>query len=304
MQEDQGPIVAAESYSYPATEVGLTPEHLTMSVEELVHRSRYPLKVFPDTAALYRWLAREMADEIKHNNAIGEPTRWLLPVGPKDQYPLLAQICNAERISWRNVFAFHMDEWLDWEGREVPPTHPFSFRGYCQRHLYDLLDPELLPPPEQIVYPTTKDIDAFSSSIQAAGGLDTTFAGFGYRGHLAFNEPPSTRWHRYTWQELAKSRTRVVPLREDTIIAHSNRVTGGYTQAIPPMALSVGMADILSARRIRLLTDGGAWKQFILRAFVLTTEPDVNLPVTLCHQHPNVDVAVDALSAAPIRLGI
>jgi glucosamine-6-phosphate deaminase len=197
-----------------------------------------------------------------------------------------------------------MDEWLDWQGREVPPNHPFSFRGFCQRNLYDLLDSELCPPKEQVIYPTVRDIDAFSKSIESVGGLDTAFAGFGYRGHLAFNEPPSTRWHSYTAAELAASKTRVVPLREDTIIAHSNRVTGGYTQAIPPMALTVGMADILAARRLRLITDGGAWKQYIVRAFVLTREPDVNLPVTLCHGHPNVDVTADAASAAPLQLGI
>ena len=101
-------------------------------------------------------------------------------------------------------------------------------------------------------------IDGFSERIVTEGGLDTAFAGYGYRGHVAFNEPPSDRWHKYSVDELAQSKTRVVPLLQDTLVAHSHRTTGGYTQAIPPMALTVGMADFLGARRIRLLTDGGA----------------------------------------------
>ncbi len=292
------------NHTYARTANELTHDDLTASVPELIARSRYPMQVFDDKAALYKWLAREMADELSARNAQGAPTRWLLPVGPKSHYPMLAEICNRERISWRSVYAFHIDEFLDWQGREIPPSHPFSFRGYCQANLYDLLDPELRPLPENIVYPEIRDIDAYSERIAAEGGLDTVFAGFGYRGHVAFNEPPSTRWHKYSVAELAASKTRVVPLLQDTIVAHSHRTTGGYTQAIPPMALTVGMADILAARRIRLLTDGGPWKQFIVRVVALTTEPDVDYPVTLVHGHPQVDIAVDAASAAPIPLGL
>lgn len=291
-------------YTYPRLATDLTEQQLAMSPEELAKVSRYPLRILPDRAALYEWLAREMVDELKANNAADRPTRWILPVGPKAQYPILAKICNAERISWENVWAFHMDEFLDWQGREVAPDHPFSFRGYCQKFLYDLLDPELLPPPEQVVYPSIYDLEGYSAKLAEVGGADTCFAGFGYRGHVAFNEPPATRWHHYTVEELAASKTRVVPLLEDTLVAHSHRATGGYTQAIPPMALTIGMADILASRRIRLITDGGAWKRMVVRVLLLTSEKDVNYPVTLCHGHPNVDVTVDMDSILPIKLGL
>jgi glucosamine-6-phosphate deaminase len=245
-----------------------------------------------------------MADELKERNAAGEPTRWILPVGPKAQYPLLAKICNEERISWKNAYIFHMDEFLDWQGRPVPEDHPFSFKGYCQKHLYDLLDPELLPEPENIIYPDVFNPDAFGQRLEEVGGADTCFAGFGYRGHLAFNEPPSDRWHHYTLEEFRNSTTRVIPLLQDTIVAHSHRNTGGYTQAIPPMAVSLGMKEILSARKLHLITDGGAWKQFIVRVMLLTEDEDVMYPCTLAHSHPDVEVTVDASSIAPLPLGL
>ncbi len=291
-------------FVYPAKASDLTEEMLAMSAEKLQKVSRYPLRILPNKQSLYEWLARYMADEIKANNAQGKPTRWILPVGPKSQYPILAQITNQERISWKNVLAFHMDEYLDWQGRPVPIDHPFSFRRYCQKYIYDLIDPELRPPENNIVFPSVYEIDAFSERLNQAGGADTTFAGFGYRGHLAFNEPPSTRWHKVTADEMAASKTRVVRLLDDTVVALSQRMTGGYSQAIPPMAITVGMADIIASRKVLLLTDGGAWKQYILRVFLLTTERDVDLPVTLLHGHPNVHVAVDAPSAAPIVLGL
>jgi glucosamine-6-phosphate deaminase len=291
-------------YRYPRYGHELTDEQLTMPAEQLATISRYPLTIQPDTPTLYRRLAREMADELRANNRRGEPTRWILPVGPKAQYPLLARICNTERISWAQVHAFHMDEFLDWQGRPVPPSHPFSFRGYCERNLYDLLDPDLRPHPNQVVYPDVFQPDLFGERLREVGGADTCFAGFGYRGHLAFNEPPTTRWHHYSVDEFAASTTRVVTLLEDTVVAHSHRTTGGYTQTIPRMAITLGMAEILSARRLHLITDGGAWKRFIVRVLLLTTEPDVTLPVTLVHRHSDVRVTVDADSIAPCALGI
>lgn len=292
------------TFTYPKYADNLTREMLTMPIDELAAVSRYPLRVLPDTADLYEWLARTMADEIKERNARGEPTRWILPVGPKAQYPRLAEITNAENISWKNVYAFHMDEYLDWQGREIPKDHPFSFRGYCQRNLYDLIRPDLLPPDSQITFPTVRNIDAFSQRLEEVGGADTTFSGFGYRGLLAFNESPSTRWHKVTADEMAASKTRVVWLREDTIVALSQRMAGGYSQIIPRMALTIGMADLLASRKIHLITDGGAWKQYILRALLLTTERDPELPVTLLHGHPDVEVTVDVASAAPIPWGL
>ncbi|MGC5010867.1 6-phosphogluconolactonase [Streptosporangium sp. DT93] len=293
-----------DDYPYPRTSGDLTDEQLSMPVEDLVAIARHPLTVHPDTATLYHRLAREMADELRENNRRGEPTRWILPVGPKAQYPILARICNEERIGWGDVFAFHMDEFLDWQGRPVDPSHPFSFRGYCDRNLYRLLDPELRPRPENVVYPDVFDPDAYAERLRAVGGADTCFAGFGYRGHLAFNEPPTTRWHEYGVEEFAASTTRIVPLLDDTIVAHSHRVTGGYTRAIPRMAVTLGMAEILSARRLHLITDGGAWKRYIVRVLLLTTEPEVLLPVTLAYRHPDVRVTVDADSIAPCALGL
>lgn len=57
------------------------------------------------------------------------------------------------------------------------------------------------------------------------------------------------------------------------------------------------MKDLLASRRMRLYTDGGRWKQTILR-ILLFSEPTVDYPVTLVHDHPVVHVVVDEASAA------
>jgi len=280
----------------------VTPEMLAMPTDQLQRLSRYLLTILPDKSALYEHIAHLMADEIANNNSQNKPTRWIVPIGPKNQYPILARLCNERRISWKNVWIFHMDDWLDWQGRPLPIDHPFSLRGWAQRLIYDHLDPALLPPAEQIVFPDPFDLDGFSKKIKQAGGIDTTWAGFGYRGHLAFNETPNNRWGRVSEADFAASKTRIVHLLEDTLIAHSQRSTGGYTQAIPQMAITCGMADILASKTIHLLTDGGPWKQWMLRVFLLTTHRDSDHAITLCHRHPDVRMTCDADSAAPISI--
>src|SRR5437773_11985975 len=131
-------MAAMADFQYPGRADDVTEAMLAMPAEELVRLSRYPLKVFPTKQELYEHIARLMADEIKKNNARGQPTRWIIPIGPKAQYPILARISNAEKISWKNVWMFHMDEWLDWQGRPLPVDHAFSLRGYAHRFLYNL----------------------------------------------------------------------------------------------------------------------------------------------------------------------
>jgi glucosamine-6-phosphate deaminase len=128
--------------------------------------------------------------------------------------------------------------------------------------------------------------------------IATTYGGFGFQGHLAFNEPPRTRWSTVTVTQLRESRTRIVPLAVDSIIAHAQRSLGGNVWGVPPMAVTLGMSELLAARRVRLYSDGGAWKQTILR-ILLFCEPTVDHPVTLVRDHPDVHVIVDAETAAP-----
>jgi glucosamine-6-phosphate deaminase len=291
-------------FKFPKNVDELTNEMLAMPIESLQSTSKYPLNIFESKGHLYEWLARIMADEIIENNKKNQPTRWILPVGPKSQYPILARITNEEKISWKNVFAFHMDEYLDWQGRMIDEGHPFSFRGFCKRNLYDLIDDELKPPNAQIAFPNVDRINEFSEKIASVGGIDTLFGGFGYRGLIAFVESPSTRWLKISEDELANSKTRIVKLRDDTIIALSQRMAGGNSQVIPPMAITIGMKDMLAAKKVHLVLDGGAWKQYILRVFLLTTEKDSDHPVTLFHEHPNVIVSADVDSAKPIDPGL
>ena len=127
-------------------------ELMRVSVNELRTKARTPFRLLPDTGALLDHFAHAIADEIRSHNERGEATRLILPVGPTKHYPLLAEITNREKISWRHVHVFQMDEFLDWQGRLIPEEHPLSFVGYMRRELFGKIDAGLRIPRSSITF--------------------------------------------------------------------------------------------------------------------------------------------------------
>lgn len=278
-------------------------QFLLLPIDELVKTSRVRLEVLPDASSLFQFMARQMADELLANNRAGRPTRWILPVGPVNQYPLLVNICNQERISWKTVHTFNMDEYCDWQGRALPANHPLSFKGYMERAVFNQLDEDLRIPAHQIHFPNPLNPDEISQQIQALGGIDTCYGGVGLNGHVAFNEPPRLLQGQVSPEEFRRSLTRLVPLTPESIVMNGIRNLGGNLADFPPMGVTLGMRDILSARRIRLYCPGGAWQRAVLRQAALGEE-SVACPVTLLQSHPDYILYADRETAAPPVAGI
>lgn len=274
---------------------------MQLPTETLQSEAKTPLRIVPDRMALYAAFAREIADEIKARNAAGEPTRLILPVGPIGQFPVLAEICNRERISWRNVWTFNMDEYCDWEGRSIPLEHPLSFEGYMRREFFGRLDSDLRIPDDRVFFPRIERIDEVSDKIAVLGGIDTCYGGIGIHGHVAFNEPPISRFYQVSLEEFRNSRTRVLPLAPETMVMNSIRRVGGNFYTFPPMAITIGMKDILESRRIRLYCDGGDWQKAILR-IALLGDISTHYPATLLQEHPDALITADAATAAPLAI--
>jgi glucosamine-6-phosphate deaminase len=275
----------------------------TVPVEELRRRARLAFRLVKDRATLLDDFARSIVDEIRGHNARGEPTRFILPVGPVAQYATAVAISNRERVSWRNVFSFNMDEFLDWQGRPIPVEHPLSFEGYMRREVFNRLDPELRLPDAHAFFPHPFRIDAISEKIAEVGGIDCCYGGIGYHGHVAFNEPPLSRWYRITVPELRASLTRVVALGDDSIVVQSIHSSGGNSAAIPPMAVTLGMKDILASRKIRLYCAAGERHRAIFRISV-AGEVSTDYPSTLVQGHPDAEVVTDIATAEPIEIGL
>jgi glucosamine-6-phosphate deaminase len=276
---------------------------MEMPVEELQRRAKTPFRLLPDIPSVIDDFAHSIAEEILARNAEGQPTRLILPVSPVAQYPILVDLTNRQKISWRNVHVFQMDEWLDWQGRPISIGHPLSFEGFLRRELYGKIDPELRLPEANIHVPSPFRPDEIGEQLERLGGADACFGGVGYHGHVAFNEPPISRWFKVSVDELRQSLTRVVALGGDSIVVQSIQCAGGNSQAIPPMAVTLGMRDILASRKIRLYCAAGERHRAIFRIAV-AGEVTTDYPVTLVQGHPDAEIITDEATARPITIGL
>jgi glucosamine-6-phosphate deaminase len=274
-----------------------------LSVDALRQRARIPFRLVANRTKLLDDFARSIVDDIRERNEKGEPTRLILPVGPVEHYATAMEISNRERVSWRNVYTFNMDEFLDWQGRPIPVEHPLSFEGFMRREVFSRLNPELRIPEAHTFFPHPFRIDEISDKIASVGGIDCCYGGIGYHGHIAFNEPPLSRWHRITVDEMRQSLTRVVMLGDDSIVVQSIHSSGGNSAAIPPLAVTLGMRDILASRKIRLYCAAGERHRAIFRISV-AGEVTTDFPSTLVQGHPDAEVITDAATAEPIEVGL
>src|SRR5688572_5063315 len=280
--------------------MSLFPDYLSIPAEELGRGQPVRVRLLGDAAALADDMARVMLDCIRKAQATGRGATLIVPVGPVDQFPVLARLVNEERLSLRDTVFINMDEYLTDDDRWLPEDHPLSFRGFMGRKFYDLLDPALAPPPENRVFPDPRDPGAVGRLIGERGGVDACFGGVGINGHVAFNEPPEPG-EEMSNEAFAKLPTRVLSLTRETRTINSVTV-GGEIAVIPKRAVTVGMKECLSARRMRFYCNR-PWQSAVVRR-VLHGPVTSACPASFLRTHADAEIAVaDYVAAKPdIRL--
>ncbi|MCA8981794.1 MAG: glucosamine-6-phosphate deaminase [Planctomycetes bacterium] len=245
-----------------------------------------PLRVFvvdsaPELAAL---LARELVDVVRGELAANRDPVLGLATGrtPLALYAEFARLVAEERLDLSRLTSFHLDEYLG-----LPRDHPASFRARMREVLYRRIG----HPDERAKFPVecdrTEGLDGacadYERAIVESGGIAWQLLGIGLNGHVAFNEPGAT----------ADSRTRVVQLSEST--RRANRPDFGPGEEVPRRAVTVGIATIRDARRLRLVALGRS-KARIVRELLHSLVSSA-IPATLLREHSGAELWCDAAAA-------
>ena len=244
---------------------------------------KVPLRLVADSAEMGEVMARELIDEVAAHNARGEPTRAIVPCGPMAWYEPFRRLVNKQRVCLRDLHVYHMDECLDWQGRLLPDGHPYNFRATMEKVFYGGIDEELAVPPAQRRFLTPDNVEDLAAEI-AECRIDITLGGWGQDGHIAYNQARREPYSAVSAEELAASTARVQYNNDDTIIALSQRTFGAAYQFVPPMSVTLGLKECLSAGKVRLFSDTGAWKQTALRV-ALFGPVTPEYPMTLLQRH-------------------
>ena len=224
-----------------------------------------------------RTAAKHFAELVDQNGK----ARIVVPTGnsPMGMFRELARLAATKRFNPRNITVFQLDEYA-----HVPDGDP--------RSLYGWMDREFLQPlgvgKHQVVRfdQMSSDLDSackvFDAKLDEGGPLDLAVLGLGPNGHLGFNEPPSD----------ATSMSRVVSLPEESII--SNAVYWGSTERVPRTALTMGLRQLLRAKKIVLLVSGAKKQDILYRT--LKGPVTAKVPASFLQTAADVTVFADKLA--------
>jgi glucosamine-6-phosphate deaminase len=252
------------------------------------HAALVAYRIVKDSTEMGDVMSQELIDVIAENNARGQPTRAIIPCGPMAWYEPFCRKVNDRGMSLRALTVFHMDECLDWQGRTLPREHPFSFRGTMERVFYAPVDRGLAVPEDQRLWMEPANLEHYREEFWKAP-VDICLGGWGQDGHLAYNQARREPYSRISIEDLLECEARLQNNNWDTILALAHRNFGAAYQLVPPMSCTIGIKECMSARKIRIFSDTGAWKQTAFRA-ALFAAPCCEYPLTLLQRHPDAIV--------------
>lgn len=259
------------------------------TVEEVLNNDVIDVKVLEDAGEVFYEMALEMIDEINKNNANGKKTVFICPVGPVGQYHIFVRLVNKHRISLKNVYFINMDEYMIDEKTCIDKEDELSFRGFMNSNVYSKIDSDLVMTENQRIFPEPDKEHEIMNLIEELGGVDICFGGIGINGHIAFNEPPEPN-EECTSEDFKKRTTRVLKISRETRTINAVGSLGGAIKAMPEWCITIGLKEILSARKIRLYCFRD-WHGAVVREAIFGPKT-AECPLSLFRDHDDVMITL------------
>ena len=246
---------------------------------------RIPVTVYDQPLDASRAVAREIADLVQSRAAAGKQTVLGLATGstPVGVYDELIRLHREERVSFKTVVTFNLDEY--WP---MQPDALQSYHRFMREHLFDHLDipaaaihlPDGTLPRDKVAAACVR----YEEQIREAGGIDLQSLGIGRTGHIGFNEPGSA----------LDSRTRLITLDSVTRVDAASDFFGEWN--VPRQAITMGVGSILDAHRVVLLAFGEHKAPIVQKA--VEQPPCSHVSASALQQHADARFVLDRAAAA------
>ena len=230
----------------------------------------------------------EVAAEIIRAALLKKPNLVLgLATGstPIGLYEALVRMHKTEGLDFSDVTTFNLDEYVG-----IPSDHPYSYHTFMATHFFNAVNvpAENRHIPQSTVVGHEEFCERYEAAIVNAGGIDIQVLGIGKDGHIGFNEPSSS----------LGSRTRIKTLARSTLEANAPHF-GGTVDAVPKMAITMGVGTIMEAKRCLLLASGDSKAEAIANAVEGPITAEV--PASVLQMHPHTVVVLDAAAGSQLK---
>ena len=202
--------------------------------------------------------ANVMADVIKRNS---EATLGLATgSSPINMYRELIRMCHEGEISFKRVKSVNLDEYVG-----LSADHDQSYAYFMNDNLFSHVDIDKKNTnlPNGLAANPALECKRYDSVIASMGGVDIQLLGIGNNGHIGFNEPAD---------HFSKT-TILVDLADSTIDANSRFFAS--RDLVPKRAISMGIGQIMSAKKILLVAFGKGKAEILEKALFGPVTPSV-----------------------------
>lgn len=220
-----------------------------------------------------------MKDVIKSNNEqciLGLAT-GSTPIG---LYKKMIEDYKAGKISYKNIRSVNLDEYIG-----LPITHKESYYSFMCTNLFNHIDIDKMNVnlPDGNAEDMQKACDDYTQLLKSMR-QDIQVLGLGSNGHIGFNEPGTP----------FESTTNIVDLKEST--RRDNARFFGSIDEVPTQAITMGIANIMNAKKILLLASGEN-KAAAIKAMI-EGEVKEDCPASILQKHNDVVVIIDQAAAS------
>lgn len=195
---------------------------------------------------------------------------------PVPMYKKLIEACAKGEVDFSRVHTVNLDEYCG-----IPETHPQSYRYFMNTNLFDHINIDKANTyVAQGMGDAAANAAALEAKVREGGVADLQLLGIGNNGHIAFNEAGDT----------LVAEAHIEQLTESTINANARFFDS--RDEVPTTAITMGMADILAAKKVVLIANGPA-KADAIRGLIADGSITTHNPSTLLKLHPDVVVVID-----------
>ena len=194
-------------------------------------------------------------------------------------YSFLRDRCSRGILSFKQVKVFNLDEYVG-----LDPSNVSSYAHFMKVNLFDGTDMHLrnFYIPSGVAHNLAEECRRYNQLL-SDNPRNLQLLGLGSNGHIAFNEPTTP----------FDSRTHIVELAESTVRDNSRLFDD--KSSVPRKAITMGIADIVSAERILLLASGLNKAQAVYD--MIKGEVSENCPASVLQRHKDATVILDEAAA-------
>ena len=188
---------------------------------------------------------------------------------PLGTYEQLVEWYNKGDIDFSQVTSINLDEY-----RGLTHDHEQSYWYFMQKHFFSRINirPDHVHVPDGANPNAEEACREYDRIIEEVGGIDCQLLGIGLDGHIGFNEPA----------DAFQMGTHCVRLTQSTIEA--NKRFFSSADEVPREAYTMGIRNIMQARKVLLIASGEGKAAILKQAFFGPVTPRVPASILQIHQ--------------------